>query len=119
MGRPGGLSYCTAMVTPFCDGTPPTDTLMGTDPPGDTDDGTTAFTWNSPATEAPAEPAYCTTASCPPMVTFTARTGVFRSVPITLPVTPCGDVSPSPVATLEMGPKTAGSAPSHRGEQFR
>jgi hypothetical protein len=53
------------------------------------------------------------------MVTFTARTGVFRSVPITLPVTPCGDVSPSPVATLEMGPKTAGSAPSHRGEQFR
>ena len=63
--------YCTAIVTPFCDGTPPTETVIGTAAPGATDCGTTAFTCNSPATAAPAEPAYCTNASCPPIVTLT------------------------------------------------
>ena len=69
MDRPGGLSYWTAMVAPVCEGTPPTETMIGTAAPGDTDGGTTAFTWNRPATAAPAEPAYGTTASCPPVVT--------------------------------------------------
>ena len=71
---------------------------IGTDEPATTDGGTMALIWNKPATEFPAEPAYCTTASWPPIVIFTAPSGTFKSVPVTLPVTPGGEVCPSPVA---------------------
>ena len=71
---------------------------MGTAVPGVTACGTTAFTWNNPATAFPAEPANCTKASWPPIATFTGSSGVFKSLPVIAPVTPGGAVWPSPVA---------------------
>jgi DnaB-like helicase C terminal domain len=91
-------TYLTAIVAPTCDCDPPMLRLIGTAEPVATPCGTTAFTCNSPAMEPGADPAYCGVPVIPPMVTVTGNSGIFTADPVTLPVTPAGDVWPSPVA---------------------
>ena len=86
-------AYLTAIVTPACDAIPPTLTVTGTAGPGPIPCGTTAFTCNNPA----ADPAYCTVAPMPPIVTVTGNDGALVFDGVTLPVTPAGKVCPSPV----------------------
>jgi hypothetical protein len=92
------LHHFTAMVTPDCDATPPTLTVTGTADPGETDGGTTALTCKTPATSPGAEPAYWTVASIPPILTVSGNKGDLVFDGVTLPVTPEGEVCPSPVA---------------------
>ncbi len=71
--------------------------------------GTITFTWNSPATDAGAEPAYSTCAETPPIVTLTGLIGFASVDPVIPPVIPAGTVCPSPVAnTCKMLPRAAG-----------
>ena len=84
--------YLTAIVTPACDAMPPTLTATGTSDPGPTPCGTTAFTWNNPATSSGAEPAYCTDAPIPPILPVTGNNGALAFNWVTLPVTPAGEV---------------------------
>ena len=101
-GRRWGIENCsayfTAIVTPACDAIPPTLTVTGAADPGPTPCGTTAFTCNNPAISPGADPAYCTVAPIPPIVTVTGNTGAVVFDGVTLPVTPAGKVCPSPVA---------------------
>src|SRR5580658_3238663 len=92
------VAYFTAIVTPACDAIPPTLSVTGAADPGPAPSGTTAFTCSNPATSSGADPAYCTVASIPPMFAVTGNNGVLVFDCVTLPVTPAGEVWPSPVA---------------------
>ena len=74
-------NYCTttvAALVPDCDFTVPTVTTTGTVPVGEVA-GMVTLTCMTPDTRPGAEPAYCTTASTPPMVAVTGSSGFFKA----------------------------------------
>src|SRR6185369_15889856 len=92
--------YCTATVTPACEGVPPTETTIGTAVPVGAVAGISTLTCMTPEMRPAADPAYCTSAWTPPMVAVTGSSGLFSaesSGGMIEPSTPPGLVCPSPV----------------------